>query len=328
MPRVKTDLSLGDLVGTVRVRTGIFRSGYRVVPGLYCAGTPRPDSPVLVTANYKLSFDALRRELAGMDVWILVVDTRGVNVWCAAGKGTFSTEEVALRIETSGLARIVSHRLVILPQFAATGVSVHALKRQSGFQGIFGPIRAADLARFFENNGRADETMRSVTFGLAERLVLIPVEICLLWKLLALVMVAIFLFSGVGPYIFSIKAAVDRGSMALATTFMAIVAGAVMTPILLPWLPGRQFWLKGVETGSLAGFLALFFFSHPVASLSGAAILLWTVAVSSYLAMNYTGSTPFTSLSGVEKEMRRGLPVQICCAGLAMALWSTAPFFG
>jgi hypothetical protein len=37
-------------------------------------------------------------------------DTKGINVWCAAWKGTFGTEELIRRIETSGLAAVVSHR--------------------------------------------------------------------------------------------------------------------------------------------------------------------------------------------------------------------------
>ncbi|MBT8353726.1 MAG: hypothetical protein KJO60_04325 [Desulfofustis sp.] len=68
---------------------GIARTTYKVNPGLYCVGTPSEDSPVLVTANYKLSFDTLRFNLQGEDLWILVVDTRGINVWCAAGRGHF-----------------------------------------------------------------------------------------------------------------------------------------------------------------------------------------------------------------------------------------------
>src|SRR3972149_4169926 len=72
---------------------GIGRDRCRVAPGLYALGAPGGDSPVLVTANYKLTFDVLRRDAAGLDAWILVLDTRGINVWCAAGEGTFGTEE-------------------------------------------------------------------------------------------------------------------------------------------------------------------------------------------------------------------------------------------
>jgi len=92
-----------------------------------------PESPVLVTANYKLSFDALRKELAGLAIWILVIDTRGINVWCAAGKSTFSDDEIALQVQRAGLDKIVSHRELTLPQFGASGVASHKLKRKCGF---------------------------------------------------------------------------------------------------------------------------------------------------------------------------------------------------
>ena len=89
MPRVATTASRRDLWGTIGARIGIIRRNYKIAPGLYAAGSPGPRSPVLVTANYKLSFDALRFCLGGVDAWLLVVDTRGINVWCAAGKGSF-----------------------------------------------------------------------------------------------------------------------------------------------------------------------------------------------------------------------------------------------
>ena len=81
-----------DYCGTIGARLGLNRSTYLITPGLYCTGQPTPASPVVVTANYKLSFDALRKELSGESVWILVLDTRGINIWCAAGKGTFSND--------------------------------------------------------------------------------------------------------------------------------------------------------------------------------------------------------------------------------------------
>lgn len=89
---------------------------YTVDPGLYGIGDPDPESPVLVTANYKMSFDLLKRAVSGLDAWILVLDTFGINVWCAAGKGTFGTDESVDRIESSGLGDVVSHRRLIVPQ--------------------------------------------------------------------------------------------------------------------------------------------------------------------------------------------------------------------
>ena len=60
--------------------------------------------------------------------------------------------------------------------------------------------------------------------------------------------------------------------------------------------------------------------------LAGLALVLITAAVSSYLAMNFTGSTPFTSPSGVEKEMRRAIPIQAAAAVAAVAAWIGSAF--
>ena len=79
-------------------------------------GRPGPESPVFVTSNYTLSFDALRTSIKGIDGYILVLDTKGINVWCAAGKGTFGTDEVIKRVQETELAQVVSHRRLILPQ--------------------------------------------------------------------------------------------------------------------------------------------------------------------------------------------------------------------
>jgi hypothetical protein len=122
VPLVRSQISRDDRMGTVLARLGLGRDNYLVTPGLYGSGAPDAESPVMVTANYKLSFDALRSHLAGISAWILVVNTRGINVWCAAGKGTFSTQEVDYRVKAARLADIVTHRRLILPQLSATGL--------------------------------------------------------------------------------------------------------------------------------------------------------------------------------------------------------------
>ncbi|MHC4104827.1 MAG: mercury methylation corrinoid protein HgcA, partial [Planctomycetota bacterium] len=100
-------------------RCGINRGGHRVDPGLYSLGNPTKDSQVFVSANYKLSFNVLRSSLTGIDCYILVLDTRGVNVWCAAGKGTFGTEELVSRVQSTKLNEVVRHRKLVLPQLGA-----------------------------------------------------------------------------------------------------------------------------------------------------------------------------------------------------------------
>ena len=92
------------------MRWGIGRDDYRVKPGLYALGTPVATSPVLVTGNYKMTLDECARLCDELDAWLLVVDTRGINVWCAAGKGTFCADEVARMVVETRLAEVVDHR--------------------------------------------------------------------------------------------------------------------------------------------------------------------------------------------------------------------------
>jgi CO dehydrogenase/acetyl-CoA synthase gamma subunit (corrinoid Fe-S protein) len=131
--------SFADWLGAIKVRLDIGRMDYKAAPGLYAAGNPDADSPVLVTANYKLSLDLLRRAIDEIDAWILVLDTKGVNVWCAAGKGTFGTEELVAKIESCGLDRIVRHKTLVLPQLGAVGVAAHEVRRRCGFNVVLWP---------------------------------------------------------------------------------------------------------------------------------------------------------------------------------------------
>lgn len=326
VPLVKSRLGLNDILGAVLTRIGIGRNNYKVAPGLYGHGSPDKTSPVIVTANYKLSFDHVRRELAGRSVWMLVLDTRGINVWCAAGKGTFATGELVNRIIDSGLEKVVAHRRIIVPQLGATGVAAKKVKKLSGFRVVWGPVRAGDIGAFFDNGQQADQNMRLVTFTLAERLVLVPVEISLVLKPALWVLLALFVLSGIGPGVFSFSSVWDRGLLAALSIFLGILAGAGIAPLLLPWIPGTTFAAKGILTGLALGL--------PVAVAAGLtqgptgflALLFMAAAVSSYLSMNFTGTTPFTSPTGVEKEMRRFIPVQAGLAGLGVILWIGSAF--
>jgi len=168
--RTQSRLTFADCWDHFLARWGVNRSQHRICPGLYRIGDPAADSPVFVTANYTLSFDALREALVGIDGYILVLNTFGINVWCAAGKGTFGTEELVRRIEETGLKDIVRHRRLILPQLGAAGVSAHEVKKLVHFKVEYGPVRAADLPAYLHNGQQATPKMRRVRFGLSDRL--------------------------------------------------------------------------------------------------------------------------------------------------------------
>lgn len=319
VPLVSTRLTAADVLGRWRVRLGIRRSDYRVSPGLYRVGVPGADSPVLVTANYKLSFDALRASLSGVDAWLLVLDTKGVNVWCAAGKGTFGTDELVRRIEEVGLADVVGHRTIVLPQLGAPGVAAYEARGRSGFRVVYGPVRAADIPAFLGAGMEATPDMRRVTFTLADRLSVTGVEIVRALRIAlpaaALAVAAVLALGWAGVLTLSWDW-IAVGAPLVA----ALVGGLVVVPALLPWLPGRAFAVKGAFVGAVAAAVALLLVRDRLNAASMAASFLAATALASYLATNFTGSTTFTSPSGVEKEMRRFMPLQFAALLIAVLL--------
>jgi len=329
LPRVSPSLVRADRIGSLKARWGMGRMHYGIDPGLYALGEPGQTSPVLVTANYKMSFDRLREALPGRNLWILVLDTKGINVWCAAGKGTFGTQELVSRIESSGLEKIVSHRELILPQLSGPGVSAHEVKRLSGFKVIYGPVRAADLPVFLETR-KAEPQMRSKTFNTWERTVLIPIELVSALKVGLIAMALFFVLSLLGNTGDGWTNAMNHGLFSASAVLMTILVGAAFTPLLLPWLPGRAFSVKGCSLGFLFfASLLVFRWKDWVAGTGRLEMLGWLFlipALSAYLAMNFTGASSYTSLSGVKKEMRWALPLEIGAAALGLGLWIGSNF--
>ena len=292
-------------------RVGVRRGGHRVEPGLYALGSPTSDSPVFVSANYTLSFDALRSSLDGIDGYILVLDTKGINVWCAAGKGTFGTDEIVNRVFATQLKEVVAHRKLILPQLGAPGVAAHEVKKRTGFWVEYGPVRAADLPEYLKTR-KATPEMRKVKFSLRDRLVLIPVDV--IQTFLPMLAAAIILYF-VGGWISSLAAVV------------AVLTGTVLFPVLLPWIPTHNFSTKGFLLGVLTAipFALSPFLRHPDWTWYhrlGQALefLLAMPAVTAFIALNFTGSSTFTSRSGVKREMFAYIPAMAWTFGTGLLL--------
>ena len=325
VPRVSTALTMADHLGNARVRWGYGRMDYGVPPGLYALGAPDSTSEVIVTANYKLTFDVVRKALAGQNLWMVVLDTMAVNVWCAAGKGTFGTDELVHRLESVGLNRLVEHRRIILPQLGAPGVAAHKVKELSGFKVVYGPVRIQDLPMFIKAGRKATDQMRRKRFPLSERAVLIPIELVSALKNGAILMAAFFFASGLGGPGDYWSNVWSSGLLAAVSIFSGLVGGAILTPLLLPWLPGRAFSVKSIPVA--VGLVAITLvalggdMSRWSSLFEAGAWLLMAPALAAYLALNFTGASTYTSLSGVEKEMRFGMPIQIAAAGLGLVLW-------
>ncbi|WAI02287.1 mercury methylation corrinoid protein HgcA [Methanogenium organophilum] len=310
IPKATSTITRENRLDHIRARVGINRMGHRVEPGLYRLGRPDVDSPVFASANYTLSFDALRSALAGVDCYILVLDTNGINVWCAAGKGTFGTDELVHRIESTGLAAIVRHRKIILPQLGAPGVSWPDVMRRTHFKVVYGPVRAVDLPEFLRT-GTATPSMRRVEFPLRDRLVLTPVEFVHVALPALAAAVILYFLAGYGASLAAVA---------------AVLAGTVLFPALLPFIPTHDFSTKGLILGGIVAvpFAASFatvpllpFWANTAAALVA---LLLIPSVTAYLALNFTGCTTFASRSGVKKEIFRYVPVMAVMAGSGIIL--------
>jgi hypothetical protein len=235
-----------------------------------------------------------------------VLDTKGINVWCAAGKGTFGTDELVRRIESAGLSGIVSHRKIIVPQLGAPGISWPEVARRTKFIVEFGPVRARDLPEYLKTH-TATPAMRRVGFPLWDRLVLTPVE-----------------FTHVALPTFIVAAALWflAGPVAALGAIAAVIAGTVLVPALLPFLPARDFSVKGLFLGAVVALpFAFAFGTNPAlpswaAALGAAMPLLVIPAVVGYLALNFTGCTTYTSRTGVKKEIFRYVPLMAAMAAL------------
>jgi acetyl-CoA decarbonylase/synthase complex subunit gamma len=303
---------------------------YTVDPGLYALGNPNDESPVLVTANYKMSFDRLREALPDHSAWIMVLNTEGINVWCAAGKGTFGTDNLIKSLEVCGLTRVVSHRELILPQLAAPGIAAHQIKKMSGFKVIYGPIRSKDISVFLDSGLKATPAMRLKTFSIWDRTVLIPIELVGALKPSLIIMGIFFILGGLGGTGGFWANALNHGLLAVYSFLAALFAGAVLTPILLPWLPGRAFSLKGLTMGIvMAIILFIVRFGDIITLQSRLEITAWffiVPAVAAYLAMNFTGASTYTSLSGVKKEMKWAVPLEVAGGLIGLAFWVGSRF--
>jgi hypothetical protein len=328
--RVRLSLTFRDRLGSWRVRWGIGRSRFRVRPGLYAVGDPSAESAVLVTANFKMSFDRLRSQLAGLDVWVLVLDTKGVNVWCSAGKGTFSTEELLRSIESVGLSQVVSHRRLVLPQLSATGVSAPQVRKLAGWHVVFGPVCARDIREFLAARMRATPEMRRVRFPFRFRATLVPLELVQSAKYFLIAAVVLAILSGLSAHGYSFQLLASAGLQSAVLAAIAWFLGAVATPLALPWIPLRAFSAKGALLGAVIVVIAVLLqLMHRLAlgnwfTLAGWALMI--PAISSFLAMNFTGASTFTSLSGVRREIKIALPLQLSAASLGTVLWLIGRF--
>jgi NAD-dependent dihydropyrimidine dehydrogenase PreA subunit len=138
--------------------------------GLIKIGQPDISSPVLVTGNYHLTVMKVKRALKGQNVFLLVANSHGINVWCAAAGGHFTHHGVISALKLSNIENLVDHREIILPQLAACGIDAKILEQKTGWKVKWGPVAIENFSSYHKNGRKKTTDMSVVRFPLRDRL--------------------------------------------------------------------------------------------------------------------------------------------------------------
>lgn len=252
---------------------------HRAPTGLIRIGNPGRGSPVLVTGNFALTVRRLRDALRGQDCWLLVANSKGINVWCAAGGGHLTHHDIISAMHVSRIEERVDHREVILPQLCATGVERRRITEATGFRARWGPARLEDLPAFLDRGARVRNNERFMRFPAWERM-----EIAAMWgiPMLIIALPILMLLAGF--------------AVALATgAAIAIMVSALF--LLIPWLvvDGPMRYLTFAAFAAMAalaglGFLAV---SGSVTAPHAEIIAVCCLAAMAILAVDLAGTTPW-----------------------------------
>jgi phosphoglycerol transferase MdoB-like AlkP superfamily enzyme len=164
--------------------------------------------------------------------------------------------------------------------------------------------------------------MRAVRFPLISRLILTPMELNPAFKKLFVPTLVLLAFFGLQKQGILFQDLISPGLPFLFLGLISVLIGALLVPLLLPYTPFRSFALKGLLLSAVLYALGFPLISHALNHnpwLLAAAYLLFP-ALSSYLALNFTGATTFTNISGVKKELRITIPIYITVAALSGVL--------
>jgi len=124
-----------------------------IEPGIYQSGNPDENSPIIVTANYIYTYIKVMRALKGIDAWVLCVDSKGINVWCAARGNNFGNKQLIEAVKATEIAKITKKKTLILPQLSAGGIAAPLIKSEAPdfpFNILYGPVWAKYLPQFLE----------------------------------------------------------------------------------------------------------------------------------------------------------------------------------
>jgi len=271
---------------------------HRHPTGLIEIGEPGRDSPVLVTGNYTVTVRRMRRVLEGHDIHLLVADSGGINVWCAAGGGHFTHHDVVSVIRTSGVGDLVDHRRVMLPQMAATGVEARYVTDKTGWEPHWGPAHLEDLPDVLERGERVPTADRKVRFGLRDR-----AEMATVWA------------SPMAAIGAAIAWTVGGANLAVAVAAMIIAMTAAIFALVgrVPVIGGRRFATLGAL--AIAGFAGGSLAMRVLDGATTGDIMMLAVAAvvtSSLLAVDLPGTTPWYPSAMAHDRFELELLFEVC----------------
>jgi hypothetical protein len=246
---------------------------------------------VLVTANFLLTFTTVRKHLRGLDCYLLVIDSRGINVWCAAGKGNFSAEEICNSLRATCVGDLVEKRKLILPKLAANGVRFRDIKRLAGWDAVFGPVYSRDLPEYLRGGCVLTEGMKRVRFNLADRLwVATPFALFVAFGFMVPLLILPSLYSRMIPLI-------------------GLAAG-VLFPAAFNILPTDRFFKKAIVLGAVGSIVLLPFLLSAGAPIRD--IIMWTltiIGITLFVAMDFSGMSPVSNYSKIKEEYYVAAPL-------------------
>lgn len=123
----------------------------QVQPGLYEINNPTPDSPLLVTTNFSITYFSVANEVesAGLPAWLLVCDAEGMSVLTAWAAGKFDAERIAKDVKRFNVAEKVASKRLVMPGHVAV-LSGELEEELPDWQIRVGPREAVDLPSFIK----------------------------------------------------------------------------------------------------------------------------------------------------------------------------------
>jgi acetyl-CoA decarbonylase/synthase complex subunit gamma len=124
----------------------------QVLPAIYEINEPKPQSPVLVTTNFSITYFSVANEVegSGLPAWLVVADAEGMSVLTAWAAGKFDAESIAKAIKQFGVGDKVDKKVIVLPGHVAV-LSGELEEELPGWEIKVGPREAVDLPAYMKS---------------------------------------------------------------------------------------------------------------------------------------------------------------------------------